>query len=154
MKLKLLAAALMFAGSAQAYNDAAQVVSVQPRYVTTHARQCHIEQVPVTRTAPQGGVFDGTGAALKGDGDALAGAIIGGVIGNQFGRGDGKKAATVAGVIIGSNMANGTANAQGGTYTEYVNREVCRNVPQQSQQGEIVTFTYKGRQFTVTFDKY
>ena len=152
MKLGFLAFGILFASTAQAYNDAAQVVNVQPRYVTTHTRQCYVEQVPVTRTAPQGGVFDGTGAALKGDGDALAGAIIGGVIGNQFGKGDGKKAATVAGVIIGSNMANGTANAQGGSYTEYVSREVCRNVPQQVQRGEIVTFAYKGRQFTVTFD--
>lgn len=152
MKFKLLALALLVVGPAQAYNEAAHVVNVQPRYITTHARQCHIEQIPVTRQAPQGGVFDGTGSALKGDGDALAGAIIGGVIGNQFGKGDGKKAATVAGVIIGSNIANGTANAQGGTYTEYVNKEVCRNVPQQVQQGEIVTFLYKGRQFTVNFD--
>lgn len=152
MKWNLLTIGLLATGSVQAYNDAAQVVNVQPRYITSHTRQCHIEQVPVTRTAPQGGVFDGTGAALKGDGDALAGAIIGGVIGNQIGSGDGRKAATVAGVIIGSNMANGTAKNNGGTHTEYVNREVCRNVPQQIQRGEIVTFSYKGRQFTVTFD--
>lgn len=142
----------MISSSAMAYDDTARVINVQPKYVTNYTKQCHIEQVPVTRTAPQGGVFDGTGAALKGDGDALAGAIIGGVIGSQIGKGDGKKAATVAGVIIGSNMANGTANAHGGTYTEYVNREVCRNVPQQVQRGEIVTFSYRGRQFTVTFD--
>ena len=152
MKSKIAILGLLFSTSAIAYNDHAQVINVQPKYMTTYNRQCHVEQVPVTRTAPQGGVFDGTGAALKGDGDALAGAIIGGVIGNQIGRGDGKKAATVAGVIIGSNIANGTANAQGGTYTEYVNREVCRNVPQQVQRGEIVTFLYKGRQFTVTFE--
>lgn len=152
MKFKIAALTFFVIGSAQAYDDVARVVNIQPKYVTTYQRQCHVEQVPVTRTAPQGGVFDGTGAALKGDGDALAGAIIGGVIGNQFGKGDGKKAATVAGVIIGSNMANGTANAQGGTYTEYVNREVCRNVSQQVQRGEIVTFSYKGRQFTMTFD--
>jgi len=151
MKKAILALALV-SGSAAAYDDSARVINVQPKYVTSYTKQCHIEQVPVTRTAPQGGVFGGTGAALKGDGDALAGAIIGGVIGNQFGKGDGKKAATVAGVIIGSNMANGTANAQGGTYTEYVNREVCRNIPQQVQRGEIVTFSYRGRQFTVTFD--
>jgi uncharacterized protein YcfJ len=149
---KVILGLCLVSSSAFAYNDSAQVINVQPKYVTSYSKQCHIEQVPVTRTAPQGGVFDGTGAALKGDGDALAGAIIGGVIGNQFGKGDGKKAATVAGVIIGSNMANGTANAHGGTYTEYVNREVCRNVPQQVQRGEIVTFSYKGRQFTVTFD--
>lgn len=152
MKSKIAMLGLLFSTSAMAYNDHAQVINVQPKYVTTYTRQCHIEQVPVTRTAPQGGVFDGTGAALKGDGDALAGAIIGGVIGNQIGRGDGRKAATVAGVIIGSNMANGTANAQSGTYTEYVNREVCRNVAQQVQRGEIITFSYRGRTFTQTFE--
>ena len=152
MKSKIAMLGLLFSSSVMAYNDNAQVINVQPKYVTTYSKQCHIEQVPVTRTAPQGGVFDGTGAALKGDGDALAGAIIGGVIGNQFGRGDGKKAATVAGVIIGSNMANSTANAQGGTYTEYVNREVCRNVAQQVQRGEIITFSYRGRTFTQTFE--
>jgi uncharacterized protein YcfJ len=149
---KAILVLVLASGPAIAYDDSARVVNVQPKYITSYTKQCHIEQVPVTRTAPQGGVFDGTGAALKGDGDALAGAIIGGVIGNQFGRGDGKKAATVAGVIIGSNMANGTANAQGGTYTEYASREVCRNIPQQVQRGEIVTFAYRGRQFTVTFD--
>ena len=152
MKIQLATLLFVVSGYAQAYNESAQVINVQPRYVTNYIKQCHIEQVPVTRNSPQGGVFDGTVQALKGDGDALAGAIIGGVIGNQFGNGDGKKAATVAGVIIGSNMANGTANAQGGTYTEYVNREVCRNVAQQVQRGEIVTFSYKGRQFTMTFD--
>jgi uncharacterized protein YcfJ len=149
---KAILVLVLASGPAIAYADSARVVNVQPKYITSYTKQCHIEQVPVTRTAPQGGVFDGTGAALKGDGDALTGAIIGGVIGNQFGRGDGKKAATVAGVIIGSNMANGTANAQGGTYTEYASREVCRNIPQQVQRGEIVTFAYRGRQFTVTFD--
>jgi len=152
MKLRLMIVGLALTGTAQAYDDVARVINTQPKYVTTYQRQCHVEQVPVTRTAPQGGVFDGTGAALKGDGDALAGAIIGGVIGNQIGNGDGRKAATVAGVIIGSNMANGTSRNNGGTYTEYVNREVCRNVAQQVQRGEIVTFSYKGRQFTMTFD--
>lgn len=149
---QLILTLLLFSHSAVAYERSARVIHVQPKFSTTYSTQCHIEQVPVTRTAPRGGIFDGTGAALKGDGDALAGAVIGGMIGNQIGSGDGKKAATVAGVIIGSNMANGTARNHGGMHTEYVSREVCRSVPQQFKTGEIVTFDYKGRNFVVTFD--
>lgn len=153
MKYAILAFGLTISGSLAAAQDSARVVEVQPKYITTYTKQCYIEQVPVTRTAPQGGVLDGVGGALKGDGDALAGAIIGGVIGNQIGGGDGKKAATVAGVIIGSNMANGTSKNNGGTYTEYVNREVCQNVPQRMPRGKMVTFEYEGQRFTVSFDR-
>lgn len=152
MRKILLAFGMMVPLTVLAYNDSARIVDVQPKYVTSYARQCHIERVPVTRAVPQGGVLDGTGQALKGDGDALAGAIIGGVIGNQFGKGDGKTAATIAGVVIGSNIGNGTSKQNGGSYTEYVDREVCQNVPQRIQKGEIVTFEYRGRRFTVNFD--
>jgi uncharacterized protein YcfJ len=147
-----LFATLILSNTAIAYEGSAQVIRVQPKYINTYVKQCHIEQVSVSRNTQPGSVLDGTGAALKGDGDALAGAIIGGVIGNQFGSGDGKKAATVAGVIIGSNMANGTSKSQAGSTVEYVSREVCRNVPQQVQKGEIVTFSYQGRRFDVHFD--
>lgn len=86
-----------------------------------------------------GGVFDGTGQALKGNGNALAGAIIGGVIGNQFGGGDGKKAATVLGVIVGSNMANGTADKT---------RQVCSQTPKWEQRSRLtgwnVTYSFNG----------
>lgn len=150
--MKILAFLLSIIPGLALAQSVATVVETRPRLVTIQERECRIEQIPVTTGSAPGTVFDGTGAALKGDGDALAGAIIGGVIGNQFGKGDGKKAATVAGVIIGSNMAHGTANAQGGTHTRYVNQEVCRDVPRQVHRGDIVTFEYRGRRFTVTFD--
>ena len=125
----------------------ATVIDTRPRLVTVQELECHIERVTVPR-AP-GGIMDGTAQALKGDGDALAGAIIGGVIGNRIG-GENKGAAATLGVIIGSNIASDTAGR--GNAVEYQDREVCRPVTRQIQRGEIVTFEYQGRRFTVTFD--
>ena len=113
----------------------APIVSKQPIYSnqtvqtgsTTQCREVFVQQ-------PQGGVFDGAGQALKGNGDALVGSIIGGVIGNQFGGGNGKTAMTVLGVIVGGNMANGTSNNQGGS----TRQTICDEVPQYSTKTTVV----------------
>jgi len=141
------------ATTALAGTEKAPVVSKQPIYsnqtvqtgTVTQCREVFVQQ-------PQGGVFDGTGEALKGNGDALVGSIIGGVIGNQFGGGNGKTAMTVLGVIVGGNMANGTSK-KGGT----TRQTVCDEVPQYSTQTTIVgwnvSYQYDGQIYHVQMGK-
>jgi uncharacterized protein YcfJ len=134
---------------AMAGTEKVPVVSKQPIYsnqtvktgTVTQCREVFVQQ-------PQGGVFDGTGEALKGNGDALIGSIIGGVIGNQFGGGNGKTAMTVLGVIVGGNMANGTSKKG-----ETIRQTVCDEVPQYSTKTTIVgwnvSYQYDGQIYHV-----
>lgn len=97
----------------------------------------------------KGSWTDGPSGALKGDGDAIAGALIGGLIGNQFGGGRGKDVMTGLGVIVGSNVANGTSKRNGGT----IKRTICDEVPQYQRVKQIngwnVTYMYEGRHYKV-----
>ncbi|NDH32100.1 MAG: glycine zipper 2TM domain-containing protein, partial [Betaproteobacteria bacterium] len=77
---------------------------------------------------------------------AVVGGVIGAALGNQIGRGDGKTVATAVGAVLGSQMGSQPAQATG-----YEIRNVCNNVPVQIQQGEIVTFEYRGRRFSQVF---
>jgi uncharacterized protein YcfJ len=101
----------------------------------------------------QGKWNDGVSGAIKGDGDAIAGAIIGGLIGNQFGGGTGKDVMTGLGVIVGSNVAKGTANRRGGT----IKRTICDDVPQYQKVKEItgynVTYMYQGMHYKAFFNE-
>jgi uncharacterized protein YcfJ len=100
----------------------------------------------------QPGVFNGTGEALKGNGDALFGAILGGVIGNQFGGGTGKDVMTGLGVIVGSNVGAGTNKKPQPTTTT-----VCNDVPQYSEVNRVVGYRVKyrfdGGVYTTKMDK-
>ena len=110
------------------------VVSVQPRYSTTFEKQCRqvYVEVPGSAANPAGGVL---------------GAIAGAAIGNQIGGGSGKDIATVVGGVIGYQAGRGEDRA--GSVQE---RTVCESVPVTVQKGETVTFSYKGRRFTQTFE--
>lgn len=110
-------------------NDVAIVVGRQPRYATSYQQVC--TQVPVERRSQGGGAV---------------GAILGAAIGNQIGDGRGRDIATAAGAVIGGQM--GSQND--GTTVEMQTR--CSQQPIQYQQGEIVTFEYRGRRFTQTFN--
>lgn len=112
--------------------DAATVVSVQPRFATRYQRECTTERVQ-TNNANLGTVIGG---------------VTGGIIGNQVGNGSGRDVATVLGAVIGA----GVGNRIGEDQRNYEYRETCRNVPISRQIGETVTFEYKGRRFTQTFD--
>ncbi|NDC71299.1 MAG: glycine zipper 2TM domain-containing protein [Betaproteobacteria bacterium] len=85
----------------------------------------------------------GTGSSVGG---AVAGSVIGAALGNQVGRGDGKTVATAVGAVLGSQLGAQQPQASG-----YELRNVCNNVPVQIQQGEIVTFEYRGRRFSHQF---
>lgn len=134
MKLKLAVATLALAATtvqAQTYNmpeSHIQIINVVPKLATIQQRQCRQEQVTTNNS--------GTGAVL--------GAIAGGIIGNQVGKGKGNDAATAAGAVVGA-MA-GSRIGQDQNNVEI--KEVCTMVPVQVQQGEIVTFMYKGRRYS------
>jgi len=108
------------------------VISVQPKIVTIQQQQCHQVQVRNDNS--------GVGTVIGG--------VAGGIIGNQVGRGSGRDAATVAGAIVGGMVGNRIGQDQ----TEYQTQTQCHMVPVQVQRGEIVTFNYRGRIFTQTFE--
>jgi uncharacterized protein YcfJ len=108
------------------------VVSVQPKIVTVQQQQCQQVQV---RT-------DNSGVGT------VVGGVAGGIIGNQVGKGSGNTAATVAGAIVGGMVGNRIGQDQ----AQYETRIQCNYVPVQVQRGEIVTFNYRGRIFTQTFE--
>jgi uncharacterized protein YcfJ len=113
--------------------DAAFVVARQPNIVTVMQQQCHQVQVPIQSIAPSVG-------------GGVVGGVIGAAIGNQIGRGDGKTVATAVGAVLGSQIGSQPTQAAG-----YEVRNVCNTVPMQIQNGETVTFEYRGRRFTQSF---
>ena len=129
---KVFLLGLLFSTAALA-DDYARVVNVQPRYVTVQQQQC--EQVNVQ--------VDNSGQ------DAVIGGVIGGVAGNAVAGRHNKALGTVlggvAGAVIGNNVGRDSARVE--------QRNVCRNVPVTIQQGSIVTFDYRGRVFSQTFDR-
>jgi uncharacterized protein YcfJ len=108
--------------------DVAVVVARQPRYVTSYQQVC--SQVPVEQ---------------RNTGGAIVGGVIGAALGNQVGGGRGREIATAAGAVIGSQIGG-----QGDGGVEIQNR--CSQQPVQVISGEVVTFEYKGRRFSHTFN--
>jgi|GEM_PF-2158912 uncharacterized protein YcfJ len=113
--------------------EVAHVLQISPRMVTIPQQQC--QQVLV-----------------QGQDNSTAGTIIGGVaggiLGNQVGRGDGRTAATALGAVVGALSGSALGGRDAGV-AQY--RTVCNTVPVTVQQGEIVTFEFRGRQFTQIF---
>jgi uncharacterized protein YcfJ len=130
---KFLAAFLLVPSLALA-QQFAEVIRVEPRMVTTQQQQCQevLVQVPGSSGNTAGGVL---------------GAIAGAAIGNQVGGGSGKDIATVVGGVVGYQVGRGEATAP---TTE--RRVQCTMTPVTLQQGEIVTFRYRGRIFSQTFE--
>ena len=133
-----------------AYADTIQVpiINKTPMYVNTSEFVGNVTECQTYQTQQQKpGVFNGAGQALKGNGDAIFGALLGGVIGNQFGGGNGKDLATGLGVIIGSNVGAGTNKPQRPTTTT-----VCNDVPQYREvqviNGYRVKYRFQGRVYT------
>lgn len=112
----------------------AEVIRVEPRMVTVSQQQCR--EVAVQRPASSGNTAGG-----------VLGALAGAAIGNQIGAGSGRDIATAAGAVIGYQAGKGEAQPGGIEY-----RTVCDMVPVTVQRGETVTFRYRGRIFTQTFD--
>ena len=112
----------------------AEVIRTEPRMITVQEQQCQeiLVQVPGSSGNTAGGVL---------------GAIAGAAIGNQIGGGSGRDIATVVGGVVGYQAGRGEPTAP------TVERRVqCSFVPTQVQRGEVVTFRYKNRIFTQTFE--
>jgi len=129
---KVLIGLCMISGLASAQE--VYVVSSQPRYVTVQQRQCQMREY-----IREGNSGTGTGI----------GAIAGGLLGSTIGSTPGDHlAGTVIGALIGGTIGNEVTREPG----RIEQREVCSYVPVTVQQGEIVTFNYRGRVFTQTFN--
>ncbi len=130
--MKQFLAAFLLVPSLALAQQFAEVVSVQPRMVTVQQQQC---QEVVVRS-------DNSGVGT------VIGGVTGGIMGNQVGNGSGRDAATIAGVVIGGIVGNRIGQDQ----AEYSTRQQCTYTPVQVQRGDIVTFRYRGRIFSHTFE--
>ena len=131
MKKVLISLMLLAAGCATAQE--VYVVAVQPRYVTVQQRQCQMREY----------IREGS------SGSGTIGAVAGGLLGSTIGSTSGDHiAGTVIGALIGGAISSEVSREPG----RIEQREVCSYVPMQVQQGEIVTFNYRGRIFTQTFN--
>jgi uncharacterized protein YcfJ len=131
MKKVLISLMLLAAGCATAQE--VYVVAVQPRYVTIQQRQCQMREY----------IREGS------SGSGTIGAVAGGLLGSTIGSTSGDHiAGTVIGALIGGAIGSEVSREPG----RIEQREVCSYVPMQVQQGEIVTFNYRGRIFTQTFN--
>jgi uncharacterized protein YcfJ len=120
---------ISFALPAFSQDDSIKIISRTPRYVTVETPVCTRQDVLHEKRNTN-----------------ILGAIAGGILGNQIGGGNGKTIATALGAVIGSNVA--TNNKQ-----HYITEEtVCVYEKRQVQQGEIVTFMYKGKTSVQIFD--
>lgn len=133
VKATILATSLVFVSAKTFAQEYAVVVNVEPKHALVEQKHCtpvdpHRVEIP-TNT-----------------GGAVLGAIGGAYIGNQIGKGSSKDITTAAGAVIGYNIGAGSRS------TESTPRQVCKNVVVHSQNGEVVTFEYRGRRFRVNFD--
>ena len=128
-KLLTILLALPLAATAQDV----YVVNVQPRLVTVQQQQCNMQE------------FHREGSSASGAVGAVAGGLLGSTLGSN--RND-----QLAGTVIGALIGGAIGNEVGREPTRIEQRQVCRYVPVQVQQGEIVTFSYRGRVFTQTFN--
>jgi uncharacterized protein YcfJ len=131
---KLLILTLLFTGLAQAQTivDSAQVVNMEPRFVTVQQRQCQLQDV----------VRDNS------RGDATIGALAGGALGSTIGHNSNDR---LAGGVIGALIGGAIGSDVGRDSARVEQREVCRYIPVTMQQGSIVTFSYRGQIFKQAF---
>lgn len=134
--LSALALALVWAVPATQARaqEVAQVVSIQPRMITITQQQCRQVTVQAQNTGSTAGM--------------VVGGVAGALLGSQIGGGSGRTAATAAGAIGGAMVGNHLGGQQGGAQQQ----TVCENVPVTVQQGEIITFSFRGRTFTQAFE--
>ncbi len=135
MLKKLVSLMLLLVGSAAiAQYHSVEIVRIEPRMVTVYQQQCR--EVAVHTAPTQGNSAGG-----------VLGALAGAALGNQVGGGSGRDIATAAGAVIGYQIGRGESQPGGVTY-----RTVCESVPVTTQRGETVTFRYRGRLFSQTFE--
>jgi uncharacterized protein YcfJ len=129
---KILLALSLLAPTLSAMAQDIHVVNVQPRFVTVQQQQCHVQEFHRENNSGSGTI----------------GAVAGGLLGSTLG---GNRNDQVAGTVIGALIGGAIGNEVGRDTARIEQRQVCRYIPVQIQQGEIVTFSYRGRMFTQTF---
>mgnify|MGYP000023385538 FL=1 len=129
---KLLTILLALPMSVVAAQDV-YVVNVQPKFITVQQQQCQVQE------------FHRDSSSGSGTIGAVAGGLLGSTLGSN--RND-----QLAGTVIGALIGGAIGNEVGREPTRIEHRQVCRYIPVQVQQGEIVTFSYRGRVFTQTFN--
>ena len=128
---KVLVGLLMVSGLAAAQE--VYVVSVQPRFVTIQQSQCHVQEY----------IRDGRSGS-----STAIGAVAGGLLGSTLG---GNRNDHLAGTVVGALVGGAIGSEVGREPARIEQRQVCQYVPVTVQQGEIVTFSYRGRIFTQAF---
>lgn len=128
---KVLVGLLMTSGIAAAQE--VYVVSSQPRFVTVQQPQCQTQEF----------IRD----SRSGSSTAI-GAVAGGLLGSTLG---GNHNDHLAGAVVGALVGGAVGNEVGREPARIEQRQVCQYVPVSVQQGEIVTFSYRGRIFTQAF---
>ena len=149
-----LAAAVAFAGSAQASNPAssyyvsAPVVQVDPIY-TTRTIDHPIRRCTTTQEVVHQHRYERRRSDENYFIPGLFGGVVGGLIGSQFGGGSGKKALTVVGALAGASIARDAARRN--HENRYPTR-VCHTTYEQEVVEDIsaydVTYEYGGQQFS------
>ena len=129
---KLLTILLALPMSVVAAQDV-YVGNVQPKFITVQQQQCQVQE------------FHRDSSSGSGTIGAVAGGLLGSTLGSN--RND-----QLAGTVIGALIGGAIGNEVGREPTRIEHRQVCRYIPMQVQQGEIVTFSYRGRVFTQTFN--
>ena len=129
---KLLTILLALPMSVVAAQDV-YVGNVQPKFITVQQQQCQVQE------------FHRDSSSGSGTIGAVAGGLLGSTLGSN--RND-----QLAGTVIGALIGGAIGNEVGREPTRIEHRQVCRYIPVQVQQGEIVTFSYRGRVFTQTFN--
>lgn len=132
--MKKYLAAVLFVPASVLAQQSAEVVRIEPNMIVMQQQRCQelLVQVPGSSGNAAGGVL---------------GAIAGAAIGNQIGNGSGRDIATVVGGVMGYQAGRGDTTAP---TTE--RRIQCTTVPVQIQRGETVTFRYRNRIFSQTFE--
>jgi uncharacterized protein YcfJ len=128
------------------FYDRARVQNVQPQYQSVQVPRNECSSQWVTEAQPAQ-----AGIGANGYGGVIIGGVAGGLLGNQVGKGHGREAATAAGAVIGAIAGDRIANANAQPAAP-VQREVrnCRTVYDMQQQltGYLVTYEYRGHQYT------
>jgi uncharacterized protein YcfJ len=142
LRLSVLAAAALLAGSAFAATEYGRVISSTPVYgeLAVPQRECRDEEQAVATP----GAYYSSGVG------ALVGAVVGAAVGNGIGAGAGRAAATGIGAVAGAAIGNNVeaASTPPAVTTTMVRR--CRTVTHRENKvvGYDVTYEYAGRRYT------
>jgi len=119
------------------FTDVAQVVDVQPMYISSSVprQNCFDVQVPTNsseNSSPAGAIIGG-----------LAGALLGSTVG----KGDGRKVAIAIGAGVGAVTGDRMSNRDDDNHAGYRTERRCETqyIVEQRLSGYMVTVNYKGR---------